>query len=328
MSILYPWQHDQWSSVTKMVTDQRLPHALLLAGPAGMGKQHFATTLANYMVCRHKKENMFCGACKDCLLFQAGTHPDIVNICSEETFKQIRIEQVRNMASFLGCRSNQGGYRVVTIFPAEDMNIYAANALLKTLEEPGADILILLVSSRPEILLPTIRSRCQQLKFSLPTKTEVLAWLKQQLTDQADIESVLEMAQGRPLVALRYIREHFREKWRLLVQGLRAILIDEKSLVEISTKWKALDSLFIFEWMIFSVAAIIRYKMTRQINQLPAWSQDEVFLSCIKRCPVKVLMQYYQWLTENYALLTKRIHLNSQLLSEALLVHWQKISLS
>ncbi|MCY4329447.1 MAG: DNA polymerase III subunit delta' [Endozoicomonadaceae bacterium] len=324
---LYPWQHDLWTSVTNRVTNQRLPHALLLTGPAETGRQTFASLLSNYMVCRHKTENMPCGSCKDCLLFQADTHPDLVNIFPEAAFKQIRIDQVRDMATFLGCHSNQGGYRVITISPAENMNINAANALLKTLEEPGKDILIMLIAQRPERLLATIRSRCQQLRFPLPNKDIATTWLKEQLPEYTDIASVLEMAQGRPLAALRYVHENFKEKCVLLISGLKAILSAEQPLTEISLSWKELDSLFIFEWMLFAVTTIVRYKMTHQVSVLPAWLQDDAFLTLINHASATTLMEYYCWLTESYGLLVRQINLNTQLLNEALLIHWQKILL-
>lgn len=324
---IYPWQKELWSQILKREQNQRMPHALLFAGPEEIGKQAFAEHLANYMVCR-KKGIHPCGGCKDCLLFQAGTHPDVMHVMPEDKHRQIRIQQVRNIVDFLACRSNQGGYRVVIVCPAEDMNMYAANALLKSLEEPGDNTLIVLVSQRPESLLPTIRSRCQQVSFSLPPSLLAMEWLNDRLSDRESAASALMMAQGRPLAALRYVRDHQSEKWALLEQGLKAILRCEKSLAEVSESWKSLDLVFVLQWLIQRVASMVRYKMTGDVSYLQVACQSEEMISLIQCCGQLELVEFHDWLVKHYGQAAGQINFNAQLLVEALLVRWQNLSLS
>ena len=324
---IYPWQSELWSAFVKRERLSRMPHALLFSGPEQTGKLAFAEYLANYMVCRQKSEHP-CGLCKDCLLFGARTHPDIISVVPEDKHRQIRIQKIRDIVHFLGCRSNQGGYRVVIICPAEDMNVYAANALLKSLEEPGEKTLIILVSQRPESLLPTIRSRCQQVVFPVPPLSLSLNWLTGELGSEELASSSLSMCQGRPLAALRCVQDNQMEKWQILAQGLSSLFRQEKSLAEISESWKSLELAFVFQWLIQLIASMVRYKMTGDESYLQSFNRNEDVLSVAKQCADVKLLKYHDWLIKHHSQVIGQVNLNPQLFMEALLVRWQNLSLS
>jgi len=170
----YPWQRPLWQGLLDRLRDGRLPHALLLSGPAGMGKQEFASRFSRAILCDSPNEDgSACGQCRGCQLMQAGSHPDYLLVAPEEEGKAIGIDAVRELARFQALKSQYGRQRVIQLQPADALNPNSANALLKTLEEPAGDTILLLTTDRPMALLPTIRSRCQKIIFRpMATPTE------------------------------------------------------------------------------------------------------------------------------------------------------------
>jgi DNA polymerase-3 subunit delta' len=218
----YPWQMPQWQNFTEQLQTQRLPHALLLQGEQCIGKARLAESLAALLLCKASKEgaDFACGQCKTCQLFNAGTHPDFLQVGLEEKSKQIKVDQIRQLVDFVSKTSQMQGRKVIIIEPAESMNINAANALLKSLEEPTAETYILLVSHAPKRLLPTIRSRCQTVALYKPSLAESDQWLATFLQDINLRKQLLQLAAGNPLLAFAY---HERELLALYKQ-----LIDQR----------------------------------------------------------------------------------------------------
>jgi len=210
---MYIWQKNQWQHI--MQKRETLPHALLLRGCAGIGKQDFALELARSLLCKAPIETHACGECMSCLWFKEMHHPDFRLISPEDiessddapkkkTVKksQISVSQIRQLIDYLSLSQHQvNGYRVILISPAETLNVASANALLKMLEEPPANTLFLLVTNQPQRLLVTITSRCQAIDMQLPTRQVALNWLEQQ--NLANAESLLDYAGGAPLTALQ-----------------------------------------------------------------------------------------------------------------------------
>jgi DNA polymerase-3 subunit delta' len=218
-SSLIDLHKDAWSGlVTKL---DRLPHALLIHGMPGLGKLGLAERFAQLLLCEKRGARpVACGSCEACRWFLADDHPD-VRYLEPEAFArhrifgkdpekeedrkpsvQIRIEQARALADFLNLASYRGGRRVAIVYPAEDMNEATANALLKGLEEPPAGAMFLLVSHRPSMLLPTIRSRCVPVPVPLPDPKAGVKWLETQGVKEA--ARWLAFAGGAPLRALEY----------------------------------------------------------------------------------------------------------------------------
>ena len=216
-----PWHQKSWEALVRLV--DKLPHALLIHGTPGIGKLALAERFAQYLLCEARTSSGEpCGRCDGCRWFVAGSHPDVRRIEPEILAKrvaddeeagsqrpakpssEIKIEQVRELADFLALGSHRGRLRVALVHPAEDMNAHAANALLKSLEEPPPGAVFVLVSHRPARLLPTVRSRCVALPIQAPAAEEALRWLGAQgLTEGA---RWLAFAGGAPLRALEYGR--------------------------------------------------------------------------------------------------------------------------
>lgn len=206
-----------------------LPHALLIAGPEGIGKHTFTTELARTLLCeRPLARGTACNACTGCAWYQQGSHPDFRFLEPEQPKEsgeagegrerrgsaQITVEQVRELADFINLSSHRGGARVVLIEPAESLNPNAANALLKGLEEPPSQTHFLLVTHRWQQLLPTIRSRCQQIMLPLPAAKPALDWLESQ--SLPDPPLALAHAGGAPLLAAAFEDEYWQARERLL----------------------------------------------------------------------------------------------------------------
>jgi len=221
---MYQWNKDIWASLRDRV--DRLPHAVLVQGPEGVGKLALAEQLAARLLCEAPNATSdSCGRCDGCRWVASGNHPDLRRLEPEALAKtgtvsedpereergarrakpsnEIRIDQVRELADFLYLGSHRGRRRVAIVHPAEAMNVHAANALLKGLEEPPAGAMFVLVSHHPARLLPTIRSRCVVVSVPRPDETAALAWLESEGLAQ-DGRRWLAFAGGAPRLAQQY----------------------------------------------------------------------------------------------------------------------------
>ncbi|HEX4872740.1 MAG TPA: hypothetical protein VFV27_10530 [Nevskiaceae bacterium] len=220
-----PWQAPIWQSLDQARRDARLAHGLLLTGPRGVGKRHFARRLAYELLCeRSAIGSEPCGECRSCIQLQAGFHPNAQRLSllvDERTGKEkrdISVEQVRDLIGALMLSSHYGQARLVVIDPAEQLNLAASNALLKTLEEPPPGTHLLLISEQPQSLLPTLLSRLQRLAFATPSPPQASAWLSVHHPDTSP--AALALAEGAPLlaVALEASGELARDQqWRSLL---------------------------------------------------------------------------------------------------------------
>jgi|SRR5579863_9767475 len=202
----------------------RLPHALLLQEASGAGGEWLAAWLAQLVLCERPDEAP-CGRCPCCRRVAALQHPDLTWVRPLEDSRQLRIEQVRELAADLALTSHGGGYKVGVFSPADALNSFAANALLKTLEEPPARTLLILVATQPSRLPATILSRCQRLKVRAPTRAEALAWLSA-TRGEGDWAGALDALGEAPLLlteadpaALAEIGEETRRTLESLAQG-------------------------------------------------------------------------------------------------------------
>jgi DNA polymerase-3 subunit delta' len=174
-----------------------MPHALLIHEAPGTGGEWLAAWTAALVLCERRAAAP-CGECAGCRRVATLTHPDVIWLQPQEDSRQIRIEQVRELSADLALTSHGGGYKVGIISPADALNRFAANALLKTLEEPPSRTLLILVASEPSRLPPTVLSRCQRVRIHTPTRAESIAWLTA-ARGKADWDAALETLGEAPM---------------------------------------------------------------------------------------------------------------------------------
>ncbi|GAB2548588.1 DNA polymerase III subunit delta' [Rhodanobacter koreensis] len=238
-----PWHAEHWTRLQTRRQRDALPHALLFCGPAGLGKRAFAQRFVQGLLCERPVDGEACGDCRSCLLVVAGTHPDVIGLSfglrkDGVQRSEIVVEQIRELSARLAMRSQFGGWQVATIDPADAMNTAAANALLKTLEEPSAQTMLILLADTPWRLPQTIRSRCQRVEFQLPATTQTLAWL--QAEGVRDAAAALAAAGGNPGLARAWAQQGALERRLEVRKDLAALAAGRGQPTEMVKRW--LDS--------------------------------------------------------------------------------------
>lgn len=235
-----PWHAEHWARLQARRTRGAMPHALLLCGPEGLGKREFLLRFVRGLLCQHPRDGDACGECRSCLLLAAGTHPDLVTISygvrkDGVQRSEVVVDQIRDLSARLAMASQFGGWQVAIIDPADAMNTPAANALLKTLEEPAANTMLLLVADAPWRMPQTIRSRCQRIEFQLPPHDEALAWL--QAEGVKDPASALEASGGNPGLARLWSKEGALARRLEVRKDLAAIAAGRGETMEVVRRW-------------------------------------------------------------------------------------------
>ena len=273
---LLPWQQTLWTQLTQRVLmQQSLPHALLAAGMQGMGKRAFVWRLAAWLLCRKRSTHPSgaCGVCESCQWLKSGTHPSLqvlplvsmpvkadneplkekssntkdkknTKSTSNSTLK-IKVDDIRALQPFI----YQGGQgmRICVLDHAEQMTVAAANALLKTLEEPQAQVHLFLISDTPAQLLPTIKSRVQQLALqtiepavAIDYVTQVLGHtINREAVGQTAIEQLIQLANGAPLAAIGLAQAPWYSKRALWLTTWQALRSGKRSSVAASDYWQS-----------------------------------------------------------------------------------------
>lgn len=321
LSGLLPWHSAQWDALAARRHAAALPHALLLSGPEGLGKEQFARAFSQALLCAAPgADGLACQRCPACVMFNAGTHPDYQRIAPKEEGKAIGIDQVRELIAWIALKSHAAGYKIALVTPAGRMTMEAANALLKTLEEPPAHSLLMLLTDRPALLPATVRSRCQRMTFAAPGHDVAAAWLRRQLGDDAQSAGpLLALAGGAPLRALRYAREGVLDQRTRLFDDMLRLARGEADPVALAADWDDFDLRQIVHMLSNWVADMVRLQTAAQA---PLANPDlrTGLAAFAGACPGKRLYAYLDQLSETARLLDKP--LNARLLLEDLLIAW------
>lgn len=325
MAEAYAWQNSLWQQLAGRTQHA---HAYLLHGPAGIGKRALAERLMALLLCQQPVNQEACGQCKSCSLLAAGSHPDNYLLEPEEADKAIKVDQVRDLVSFVVQTAQMGGRKVVLIEPVEAMNINAANALLKSLEEPSGDTVLLLVSHRPSRLLPTIKSRCVQQACPLPSEAMSIAWLAEALPDCTDEErhELLTLAAGSPLAAIKLQNQGVREQRALVVDGVKKLLKGQQSPTQLAEGWKDVPLLLLFDWFCDWSNLVLRYQLTQDEEGLGLADMRKVLQYLAQKSPQSKVLAMQDWVLLQRQKVLAKANLNRVLLLEALLVQWASLT--
>ena len=253
-----PWLAEIQARLRGAHAARRLPPALLIVSAQGLGAEPLAAWIAALALCE-APSGAPCGACASCVLLRADTHPDVHIVRLLEDAQQIKVDQIRELIESLSLSSYRGRRKLALVAEAETMNANGANALLKTLEEPSGDTLLILIA-RPSHRLPaTIASRCQRLVLRAPTRADALEWLAGRAPGAASWEAALDLAGGAPLAALELPREaigRLDEEMREALRRLASGSVDVSLLAEAWAKsdWQ-LKLIWLENWITRSVQA-------------------------------------------------------------------------
>ncbi|WP_223145993.1 DNA polymerase III subunit delta' [Iodobacter fluviatilis] len=284
MKTLYPWQAAAWSQLMREM--DRLPHAMLITGEQGIGKRRFAEYLAQFLLCEDEaKTTAPCGMCDGCRWYMAGNHPDYRVLSPEDKESDaseegkpkrksqvIGVDDIRDLADFVNLTAHRKGIRVTVVYPAETLNVAAANAFLKTLEEPPSGAMFILVSNHWRRLLPTIRSRCRVFPMATPEHVTAAAWLAQQQV----VNPVLHLAHtgGAPLAALEdATAEWLPNRKAFLAHIANPAVLDVLAVASELEKAK-LEMSLVVGWLQKWVHDLINIKMTGKLRYYPDWESD------------------------------------------------------
>ena len=244
-----PWHAPLIKHLEAARSRRRLPHALLLHGGEGIGKRLFAQWLARAIMCDVQGEQLVpCGSCASCALANAGTHPDFFAVSPEEDKQQISIEQIRDLSERLAMTSYRRGFKVAIVEPAHQLTTGAANSLLKTLEEPARDSLLILITSRLSTVLPTIRSRCQKLAMPPPSQDAALAWLHS-VSGQEVPPELMQFADVAPLKALAYLDGSFAKLNEQMTRTLDDFLAQRSDVTQVASQWADDELIERIDWL-------------------------------------------------------------------------------
>lgn len=278
----YPWLDSYWSFFTRRLEADRLAHAILIVGPAGCGKKALASAMVARLLCQGKQPTA-CGQCRSCQVLRGQAHPDYFDLQPEEDSEVIKVDQVRYLISRLDLTTSISERKVAYIRPAEAMNAASANALLKSLEEPAGNTVLILVSDNPGSLPATIRSRCQLISVTQPEREKVMQWLQAASGSPVDaVNDALDAAGGSPLRAAEYLSTDSVEAFKQVRDGL-ATLLDRPGAVSIlSQQLNELTPVDLWRWFSMCAGDAIKCSMT---GTTPDW------LPASARLNAKTLLQ-------------------------------------
>lgn len=284
--------HDaQWQLLQNAFIQNRLSHAYLLSGMPGIGKTNFAREFSALLLCDNKTA---CGKCRGCALMRAGTHPDFLVIEPQEKTHSIKIDQIRELSEKLSRTAQCGGYQVVIISPADAMPVQAANALLKTLEEPIGKVIFFLIDHQQHYLPTTIMSRCQKLFFHSDEKIKTLLE-----KDQAELRDQL-------------------------IQHLDGIVKRKTNAITPVPQWQK-DMETVLQLLLLICIDISRIQQQVSSALLVSALHEKKLISIADKINSVVLQEFISLILEKLSFCSRGINLNQQLCLEDIFIKWERL---
>ncbi len=312
---IIPWHQAVIAQFNQQLSGGLQGHAYLIGMHQGYGGIELTQKLAQQALCSSKSGSSStklgaCGFCKPCQLFEAGNHPDFYMV--EADGNQIKVDQIRELCQSLTATAQQGGKRVAVISHCERLNTAAANALLKTLEEPGKETLLLLQTDTPGRLIATISSRCQRLHFQLPDLPQIQQWLQNALVElqqepiNHDVTWCLPVM-GGPIELLSALQS---DRYNKLVQ-FRKGWIESLSSGHLCASLSNIDQKQVSD-MLKVLYLVLRQKLIKQKNA------DALINAKISDFSAKVMLRYHE--------LTMMPNINYMAIFQSLILEYQSLN--
>ena len=325
LNSIYEWQQRPWEQLTNQMEINRLHHAILLHGQTGIGKHHFAYTFAKKLLCQTSVHSeLACNECQSCKQFSAQTHPDFHLIEPAETGKPIKIDQIRALSEkFILSTHYINGRRIAFIKHADRLNQAASNALLKTLEEPSDNSILILCADTIQRLPATILSRCQKIQLAPPSKSQAKEWLINNLADKEfNPELLLAITHNQPITALSCDAEQL-EKRRMTLDSLYNISMSQQTATQATSALLKIELSQTIQWVYGWIGDLIRLKL-RQANSLMNIDYASKLEELVPKVELTALFRYIDSINDNLKRLSAP--LNQQLQLEQLLMMWQTMT--
>ncbi|MCS4503332.1 DNA polymerase III subunit delta' [wastewater metagenome] len=309
-----PWHQAAWQRLIGRIAAGTMPHAVLVHGPRGVGKTALAHRLGARLLCVNPTaDDEACDACHGCRMRLAGAHPDLFIATVEKGRSRLRVDQIRAVSEFVTLSSQYGDFRVAVLPDADAMNPQAANALLKTLEEPPARAVLVLVSERPAALPATIRSRCHQIAVPVPSPEAGAEWLGQHAPQAGRL---LGLAGGAPLRAMALADAEGGDAYDTVVRQLAAVAAGETTPTAAAAHWQGGDRAGFVELMQMAVGEIAR----RGASGAGRGPDVEGLSRLAATVDCEAVQAFYRRLSQYRAAAEQPLH--GQLMAEALFAEW------
>lgn len=326
---ILPWQRNLWKQLINSHHNNRLSHAYLISGIDGVGKLHFTCNLVQSLLCQTPaKDGTPCNSCRSCHLFRVGNHPDIKYVIPDPEKKTgiISIDTIREVNATDELTTRFNGYKIIVITPADHLNRSAANSLLKTLEEPNPSTLLLLVTSKPARLLPTIKSRCQYLFFKPPKEAEALAWLATQVKNQSNAALALRLTQGAPLAALNFLQQDLLKIRQEAITAFFGLMKGHGNYLTVAETWNNQNLSLLLTWVSSWLADLLRLQTAANNVRLDNPDLVDILKQHVNELNSAHLHRLWsQVITARKQLQQSTV--NPLLLIETILIQWSNIAL-
>ncbi|MFP1728884.1 DNA polymerase III subunit delta' [Lonsdalea quercina] len=319
----YPWLNAPYRQLLTPHQAGRGHHALLIHALAGMGESSLSYALSRWLMCQQPEGIKSCGHCHSCQLMSAGTHPDWHTLALEKGKQSLGVDAVRSVLEKVYQRSRQGGAKVVSLPQAELLTEAAANALLKTLEEPPQDTYFFLGCREPSRLLATLRSRCSYYYLPVPDEAHAMHWLRQRgHPDEPSLQTALRLYAGAPLAADHLLQPGQWKPRLTLCQSLSDCLA-QRNMLSLVTPLNGDDTVERIHWVASLFLDALKCHQSASSHLV---NQDQLTLvEQLARAltPDQLLFALRRWLQCRHQLRTIT-GANRELLLTSLLLDWEQ----
>ena len=319
----YPWLTQALTAFTSTVQQGRMPQAVLLVGPAGIGLTEMAKSMANVALCEALTVSGACGVCRSCELLAANHHPDLINVNLVEKSRFIKVDQVRALSQQLN-QTAQYHRQVAVIDPAQQLNTAAANALLKTLEEPAGSVLLILTAHHRSQVPATISSRTQVVDLTLHEPAAALQWLAARYPEE-DPDVLLRMSSGGPLLVESLLAQNYRELRAELLQLLSDSAVAGSNVLPGIPALIKHDAALLLRALSGLVSDLV--KLLAGVGSVYLTNPDlqPAYARLLPQLDIMSMQVFYDHVNQAVRQHQSGIHINVQMQWERLLVLWRNV---